>query len=452
MYHLKNCSNLFVRFTFVIFAGFIIGALETPAVAKSGNFSVNPGTSETAAAVTVLDGGGAEWRAFAWKIQNGRQDELLTSQSATATTAPLTFHLPPVQQDTFVEMGLTTGTDSTSPMAFAWRTLDRPEGKHLADYTGQKSLLPPADFDEYWTRAVHQLDEVTSNPKITRVPDQDTSTGLLYRVELGSVESTTIVGWLYVPRAAYAGGDPGGAVVGQFPAIMLIPGYGGDQHPVDRTAQGLITFSLNPRNHGPSRAFWKSPVEHLVYNITSPENYFYKLAALDCLQGARFLFSRREVDPGRIGAEGSSQGGYLALATAALEPRIRCVAAMVIAFSDYPDGLELATHGGMTQLRDLLADENSSPTLIRKSLAYTDGANLATRVKASVLITVGALDPTAPYLCGIVTAARLPAKTTRQIQVDADARHEVTGRMRRWVAEWEQRWLKPESPPEAPLQ
>src|SRR5690606_31821204 len=148
--------------------------------------------------------------------------------------------------------------------------------------------------------------------------------------------------------------------------------------------------------------YWKSPVEHSLYNITDPENYYFKLAALDCLQAARFVMGRDEVLADRVGTEGSSQGGYLAIATAMLEPKIACVAADVLAFSDYPDGIALSQRGNHTRMREQLQGEETSVTQIAKSLAYTDGANLVTRLKSPVQIHMGGVDIVCHYICGIV--------------------------------------------------
>lgn len=436
MYRATNCRN----------SNLLIFLLIFPAILCAGkaNFVVDPvGTKATAPSVRVSAEEGEEWHAYFWKLENSALKELITSSTQTATSVPLEFRLPATEADTYVEVVVTTSTDAKTTSAFRWRSLARPKDKKLIDYKGTDQLLPPDDFDEYWERAVSELDKVTSNPRVTRVPDQDTTTGLLYRVELDSVENTTIVSWCYIPREAYAGGNPDAEVVRKFPAVILIPGYNGEQKPVDRTKDGYITFSTNPRNHGPSKVYWKSPVEHQLYNITKHNDYYYKLAALDCLQAARFVFSRKEVDTKFVGTEGSSQGGYLSAATAMLEPRIACVVANVIAFTDYADGMELSTKGGFTRMRTLLQDEESSASLINQSLSYTDGANLMSRVKSPVQITMGGMDANCPYICGIVAYNRLDKGVEKDFAVDPMTAHKVTKFMRQRTAEWQARWLKP---------
>lgn len=411
---------------------------------NAADFLVDPGTSGTAVPqIRVTADPGEQWTAFFRRLEAGEPADIISSETQTASTTPLVFRLPDVKEDTFVEAGLTTGTDAETTAAFTWRTLARPAGKAIMDYQGQRDLLPPEDFDAYWKRALSELDKVTSNPRVTRQPDRDTTTGLLYRVELDSVENTTVVGWLFVPRAAYAAGNPDAEVIKQFPAIVLAPGYGGEMRPVDRTKDGYITMSINPRNHGPSRSFWKSPVEHQLYNLTSPDSYYYKLATLDCMQAVRFVFGRAEVDKGYVGTEGSSQGGYFSVAMAALEPRIKSVVAYVIAFSDYPDGMALAGRGHQVRIKDVLADPATSVGLVRQSLAYTDGVNLISKVKGAVQIIMGGIDPVCPYVCGVVVYNRIAKGVEKSFEVDPMAVHEVTSMMRIRGRDWHKRWLQP---------
>lgn len=437
MKRFNNCCKLLIVF-------FLLTGATAQAQDKELLFTVDTGTSTGTAAIKVEAPEGSTWTAVFTRVEDGISTETLTSVTETVTTEPLILQLPQVDKDLFIEAAVLPGSDPQTTPSFTWRTLARPAGQNLMDYSGTKSLLPPDDFDDYWKRAAAELDATTSNPRVTREPDQDTTTGLLFRVELDSVENTTIVGWMYVPRSAYAAENPDAQVLKKYPAVILFPGYNGNMRPVDRTRDGYITLSVNPRNHGPSRSFWKSPVEHQLYNITNPESYYYKLAILDCLQATRFLLGRDEVDQQRVGVEGSSQGAYLSIAIAALEPRIACVVANVLAFSDYPDGMNLATRGHHVRLRELLSAEDTSKTLVQKSIAYTDGVNLITRVKAPTQINMGGVDPVSPYVTGIVAHNRLPGGVEKSFYVDPGAAHEVSPIMRKRTREWQDQWLKSE--------
>lgn len=363
---------------------------------------------------------------------------ILKSQLFSAS-ANAEFLLPPVAKSTYVEVTAQTDPSATSTL-FQWNTLLPEPGTTLMDYRGRDEFLPPEDFDAYWARAVAELDAVDPQPRVTRVPEKDTPTGLLHRVELRAAGETTIVCWYYVPRDAF---DAAGKVRQRYPAIAIMPGYGAEEPPLDRTASGFITLSINPRNHGPSREFWTAPGDHLAYQIEDPERYYYRYAFLDNLQAARFVFSRPEVDTAHVAAEGGSQGGLFAIALAALEPRIACVCSNVTAFSDYADGMALARIGHHAQFRRMLAQRGEAEAeAIRKSLACTDGANLATRVRCPIQITMGGQDPVCPFVCGIVIYHRIAEGVPREFNLVPDARHEVPEVMREHNRRWYDTHLK----------
>ncbi len=345
---------------------------------------------------------------------------------------------PSVRAPQVVEFSLTTSIVDQKP-DFVWRTLALPVGKRLIDYRGKNTFPPPSDFETYWRQAKADLDRVPLDPVVERVPDKDTSTGLLHKVTLPALGGTKIVCWYFVPREAF---DDQGRVRKQFPAIIIMPGYGAEEPPIDRTSSGVITLSVNPRNHGPSREYWKAPTEHLLWNIDDPDHFYYRYAFMDCLRAAQFLFSRAEVDAKRVASEGGSQGGLFALALAALEPRIACAVSNVTAFSAYGDAMSLALQGHQVQYARFLKEHPTSATLIKRSLAYTDGANLATMIRCPVQINMGGIDPVCNYVAGIVIYNRLMRGVPREYHVLPDCGHAVPPPMREWNQAWYRRWLK----------
>lgn len=341
--------------------------------------------------------------------------------------------------------------ESAEPL-FRWTTLIRPEGKPMMEYQGRPTeLAPPADFDAYWARAKAELAAVPMTPKVIELADKGSKTARLFRVELPTVGNTTIVAWYTVPRSAFG---PDGKAIAKCPAMIVMPGYGAEEPALDRTADGIATISVNPRHHGPSKEFWTSPVEHLLYNIDQPEQYYYKLAVLDGLRGAEFLFSRPEIDPARVASEGGSQGGYFAIALAAFEPRLACAVANIPAFSDIPDAMILSQTGWGNQYRDALAEADKTDPAkaarMRQSLAYTDGANLATRAQCPVQINSGGQDPVCHYMTGVVILNRIPAGVEKEYHIYPDAKHEAPGTMRANNAAWVKRWLKFDKAPSFP--
>src|SRR5690606_15555008 len=118
-------------------------------------------------------------------------------------------------------------------------------------------------------------------------------------------------------------------------------------------------------------------------------------------------------------------------------------AADVLAFSDYPDGIALSQRGNHTRMREQLQGEETSVTQIAKSLAYTDGANLVTRLKSPVQIHMGGVDIVCHYICGIVAYNRVPKGVEKKFLIDVSAGHTVSSAMRQASRAWFDRWLKP---------
>lgn len=318
-----------------------------------------------------------------------------------------------------------------------WRTLYLPKEK-VVNYAGTGTLQRPADFDEYWKEAKNELAKIPMSALIIPVPEKDTNTGKLYKVTLDSYNDVSIVGWYFVPKDI----DPLHPTPSskKYPAIQITPGYGAEEPPLDRTADGYITLSLNPRGHGPSAKFFNVEAQHL-WNILSPEHYYYRESYMDCVRGIDFLASRPEVDSKRIGAEGGSQGGAFTLALAALDQRISCACANVPFISDIPDFVNVSISWYATGFNKYFTDPSYGNDA-RKTLAYIDTANLSPWIQCPTMVCVGSEDAICPPPGGIVALNRIPKDVPRKLVMDPDAGHEVSPMMRKANAQWFQNYLK----------
>lgn len=419
--------------------------LAAPA-ASSWKFTVDPALKGGTPAIAGETSGEAAELQYTIKkiLPLGVTQDLRTDTLPAAKSMNLC--MPVVDEETYMEVAVNE-KDSTATL-FKWRTLVMPDGKDLMAHRPDPMFAKPADFAKYWDGAKKELAAVKNRKAtITRVPAKDTTTGLLHRVDFESVRETTVSAWYYVPKAAY---DEKMKVCKQFPAVQIMPGYGAEEPPIDRTADGVIVLSMNPRNHGPSKDFWKSPTEHMMYNIDDPDNYYYKLAFLDCLRAMQFLMARPEVDNKRVGTEGGSQGGLFAIATAALEPRVACVVSNVTAFSSYGNSMRLATVGHHAQFAEMVRDETdeTKKAAIMRSLAMTDGANMATLVKVPIQINMGDIDTVCPYVAGI-DIFNVVASKEKEYHISPNCPHAVPPDMRGRGTAWQQKYLKLNEPPKA---
>jgi cephalosporin-C deacetylase len=79
----------------------------------------------------------------------------------------------------------------------------------------------------------------------------------------------------------------------------------------------------------------------LTHGIESRDTYSYKGVIADCVRGVDFLLFRPEVDPERIYAFGTSQGGGLTLITTALRSEIKGGVSGYAFLCCYPEAMNL---------------------------------------------------------------------------------------------------------------
>lgn len=174
----------------------------------------------------------------------------------------------------------------------------------------------PSNFESYWTKAEHELQNVSPCFKLLKIDSLSAiSTRDVYIMEMQSLNHITIRGYYFVPRTQQ-----------QHYAILHLPGYGQgfkDLSSFLSSQTEHIDLALCVRGHGISSdvfcpgfgipGIWG-------YQICNHDSIAYRGIYMDCLRAVDFLHSRPEVDKKHIGVMGGSQGGGLAVITAALRP------------------------------------------------------------------------------------------------------------------------------------
>ncbi|MFP4282864.1 MAG: alpha/beta fold hydrolase, partial [Opitutales bacterium] len=203
----------------------------------------------------------------------------------------------------------------------------------LRTYTGRNPR--PHDFDAYWAAALAALDAVDPAPEL--VPNKALSTRQAECFDLWF----TGVGGARI-YAKYL--RPTGAT--HCPAILQFHGYSADSgdwiEKLPYVSEGCAVAAMDCRGQG-GRSEDVGGVRggtlrgHIVRGLDDPDpqKLLFRHIFLDTVQLARVVAGFAEVDADRLSTMGASQGGALALACAALEPRIRRVACQFPFLCDY---------------------------------------------------------------------------------------------------------------------
>jgi cephalosporin-C deacetylase len=271
-----------------------------------------------------------------------------------------------------------------------------------------RSLLSkPADFDAFWAEARKELSQVKPDYKVTLQKELSDVNRKVYLVEMRSYGNLLIRGWLVVPKESY-----------KQPVHYRLPGYVVGLNPNFDTNH-FITFNLNVRGNGNSQDVINLGTDD--YATTGVENKdasIYKGVYMDCLRGAEFLFSHPELglDTSKIYVEGSSQGGTLAVITAAMDKRFKLLAMQVPLYSNFRLDKEIGLKYDMPEFpikfftRYLDSHPNSSWEKIFSVMDYFDPQNFAPMITCPTIMGIGLLDKFCPPRCSFSLYNNLGSK------------------------------------------
>lgn len=273
--------------------------------------------------------------------------------------------------------------------------------EQLKEYQGRNPR--PADFDEFWARAMAELQTVDA------------------KVEFRPASFRTSIAECF--DLYFTGAGPGGSRVHAkylrptvdaepYPAVLRFHGYLGSSSDwpnyLRYVAAGYSVAALDCRGQaGESEDL--DPVRHQSHSghiirglhdaiEGEPEKLLFRQIFLDTVQLAHIVMARPEVDENRVATVGASQGGGLSLVCAALERRIKKAAPIFPGMSDYLRMWELGVNDfeeGEAFFRDV-DPQHQREAEIFNALGYIDIQHLAHRVRAEVLMQTGLTDTTCP--------------------------------------------------------
>ncbi|MFD0715254.1 alpha/beta fold hydrolase [Paenibacillus sp. GCM10027626] len=293
----------------------------------------------------------------------------------------------------------------------------------LQTYTGINPR--PADFDEYWERALAEMRAV--DPQIEMVPsDFQTPTAECFDLYFTGVRGARIHVKYARPRNSS----------GPHPAVVQFHGYtghAGDWY--ERLAfvsLGFSVFAMDCRGQGGSSedaggVKGNTHHGHIIRGLDAgADHLLFRHIFLDTAQLAGIAIDMPEVDGERVYAYGGSQGGALTLACAALEPRIRKAAALYPFLSDYRRVWEMdLAKDAYTELRTYFRffdPQHQREDEIFTTLGYIDIQHLANRIRGEVVMAVGLMDTVCPPSTQF--AAYNKIQSAKRLEIYPDFGHE----------------------------
>ncbi|HBR93346.1 MAG TPA: acetylesterase [Opitutae bacterium] len=275
--------------------------------------------------------------------------------------------------------------------------LDKPLDE-LVKYT--TSTPKPADFDDFWDKGLQELDALEVKVNFTPV-DFKAPFATCRSMHFTGTGGARVHARIATPKEPAE--QPG-------PALLFFHGYSGSSpswvEMLPYVAAGFTVAGLDCRGQGGLSEDTISTKGntlhgHIIKGLDdAPEKLYYRNVFLDTALLARIVMNLDSVDADRVGANGGSQGGALALACGALEPRIKQVYSQFPFLSDYKRvwdmDLDQNAYVGLRDYFRRFDPLHKREAAIFEKLGYIDVSHLSARIEGEVLMAITQLDNICP--------------------------------------------------------
>lgn len=302
----------------------------------------------------------------------------------------------------------------------------------------QATAEMPADFLSFWNSAITDVRKISLDPKMRLLPERCTDKINVYEVSFQNERpGSRIYGILCTPKKE-----------GRYPALLKVPGAGVRAYRGDTALaeQGIVTLEIGI--HGipvtmPNEVYYNlafgSLRDYYFFNLDNRDHYYYKRVYLGCLRAIDFLVSLPQTDSSRLAVYGGSQGGALSIVTAALDPRIKYVAALYPALSDMTGYLHQRAGGWPHMFAPSAAASMKTKEKIQAS-AYYDVVNFARLLKIPGWYSWGYNDEVCPATTSFAVYNTITAPKENLLLKESG--HWLTPQQAEAVTAWLVRQLK----------
>lgn len=233
----------------------------------------------------------------------------------------------------------------------------------------------PQNFLKFWKDAITATRKLPMDSRTNLIRERSTGDVNVYEVSFQSYRGgSKVYGILCAPKKE-----------GNYPAVLELPGAGVRPYKGDTALaeKGVITLQIGI--HGipvtlPTEVYYNLAFgalhEYYFSNLNDKDRYYYKRVYASCVRAVDFLLSLPQVDSSRVAVYGGSQGGALAIVTAALHERVKYVAALYPAMSDLTGYFYHRAGGWPHMFSPSMGGRFEKPAMI-ETASYYDVVNFA---------------------------------------------------------------------------
>ena len=270
--------------------------------------------------------------------------------------------------------------------------------KELEEYKGVNPK--PIDFDEYWTKAIDEMNSVEPCVVMTKSEFQPPN------VECYDMYFTGVNGArVYVKHLRPKN------IIGEIPAVLQFHGYRGDSGDwfakLGYAASGIAVFAMDVRGQGGKSedvggVCGSTFYGHIVRGLDEedPHKLLFRDIFLDTAELANIVMKMDYIDETKVFATGGSQGGALTIACAALEPRIAKAAISYPFLCDYKRvwdmDLDIKAYAELKEYFRNYDPRHKREWEVFSKLGYIDLQYLAPRIRCDTLMFTGLMDDVCP--------------------------------------------------------
>ena len=307
----------------------------------------------------------------------------------------------------------------------------------------RSTVTAPPDLEAFWSGALAEVGEQDLDVRLTPI-DSGLVTVETFDVSFAGQGGDRVRAWLHLPAAALRDGRP-------LRGVVQFQGYNGGRglphEHVFWASAGYAHLVVDTRGQGSgwsvggtADAVGSGPSQpgFLTRGIQDPATYYYRRVYVDAVRAVEAMRSHPMVDSTQVTVTGSSQGGGITLAVAALVPDVATVMPDVPFLCDFRRATRVAPGDPYGELVRYLKAHRDSAHAVFETLAYFDGAVLARLGRAPALFSVALMDQVCPP--STVFAAYNAYAGPKDIVVYEFNEHEggeafQRDRQRRWLAD-----------------